>query len=80
MPLTPYSGYPTLAFLVGLLMPMAFDKPIGTWTVAMLVVIIPALIVGWFGVRNRVKALARERVGYTGPFPVVANPPVRPQG
>jgi L-asparagine permease len=79
MPLTPYSGYLTLAFLVGILVLMAFDKPIGTWTVAMLVVIIPALIVGWFGVRRRVKALARERVGYTGPFPVVANPPVRTQ-
>jgi len=30
-------------------------------------------------VRNRVTAIARERIRYTGPDPVVANPPVRPQ-
>lgn len=79
MPLTPYSGYLTLAFLAAILVLMAFDKPIGTWTVAMLVVIIPALIAGWFAVRKRVMTVARARIGYTGPFPVVANPPVHPK-
>ncbi len=38
MPFTPYSGYLTLAFLVFILVLMAFDEPIGTWTVASLVV------------------------------------------
>jgi L-asparagine permease len=38
---------------------MAFDIPVGTWTVASLVVIAPALVVGWFVVRNRVAAGAR---------------------
>ena len=49
-----------------------FDPPIGTWTVATLVVIIPALIGGWYAVRGRVLAVAQERDGYTGTFPVVA--------
>ena len=76
MPLTPYSGYATLVFLVAILVLMAFDKPIGTWTVASLIVIIPALIGGWFVVRDRVMAVARDRMGYTGDFPTVGNSPV----
>jgi L-asparagine permease len=57
---------------------MAFDAPIGTWTVGALVVVIPMLIGGWYLVRGRVLALAQERMGYTGEFPVVANRPVDP--
>ncbi|MGZ4725635.1 MAG: amino acid permease [Ilumatobacteraceae bacterium] len=72
---TPWTGYLTLAFLVGVLVLMAFDPPIGTWTVATLVVIIPALAIGWFAVRSRVLEVAREREGFTGSFPVVANRP-----
>ena len=72
---SPYTGYLTLAFLFGVLILMGFDYPIGTWTVASLLIIGPALIVGWYVVRDRVEAVARERVGFTGPFPVVANPP-----
>jgi L-asparagine permease len=71
----PYTGYLTLAFLVGVLVLMALDPPIGTWTVATLVLIIPALIVGWYAVRGRVLAVAQEREGFTGQFPVVANRP-----
>ncbi|AKN16890.1 L-asparagine permease [Mycobacterium haemophilum DSM 44634] len=77
MPLAPYSGYLTLLFLLSVLVVMAFDKPIGTWTVAALVVVIPALIAGWYSIRKRVMAIARERMGYTGPFPAVANPPMK---
>ncbi|WP_301149410.1 amino acid permease [Mycobacterium simiae] len=77
MPFTPYSGYLTLAFLVAILVLMAFDEPIGTWTVASLIVIVPALLGGWFVVRSRVLAAARERIGHTGPYPTVANPPTR---
>jgi L-asparagine permease len=75
---TPWTGYLTLLFLVAVLVLMAFDPPIGTWTVASLVIIVPALIVGWFAVRNRVLEVARERQGFTGPFPVVANRPPPP--
>ena len=71
----PFTGYLTLAFLFGVLVLMALDPPIGTWTVASLVVIIPALVVGWYAVRRRVLAIAQERVGFTGQFPVVANRP-----
>lgn len=78
MPLTPYSGYLTLAFLLAVLVLTAFDKPIGTWTVAMLVIIVPALIGGWYLVRGQVTEAARERMGYTGDFPTVANRPVNP--
>jgi L-asparagine permease len=56
MPFTPYSGYVTLVFLVGIVVLMAFDEPAGTSTVAALIVIIPALIGGWFLVRKRVAA------------------------
>ena len=51
---TPWTGYLTLVFLFAVLVLMAFDPPIGTWTVGSLVLIIPALIVGWFAVRGRV--------------------------
>jgi L-asparagine permease len=76
MPFTPYSGYLTLVFLVAVLVLMAFDAPIGTWTIGTLVVVIPALIGGWYLVRGRVISAAHERIGYTGEFPVVANRPV----
>jgi L-asparagine permease len=72
---TPYTGYLTLAFLLGVLVLMALDPPIGTWTVASLVLIVPALVVGWFAVRSRVLSVAQEREGYTGQFPVIANRP-----
>ncbi len=64
---------------MGVLVLMACDPPIGTWTVASLIVIIPALVIGWFAVRSRVLAVAQEREGgYTGQFPVVANRPPLP--
>jgi L-asparagine permease len=72
---SPYTGYLTLVFLLGVLVLMAFNYPIGTWTVASLVVIVPALTGGWFLVRGRVAAIAAERIGHTGPFPVIANLP-----
>ncbi|CAM3619779.1 amino acid permease [Smaragdicoccus niigatensis] len=72
---SPYTGYLTLVFLFAVLVLMALDHPIGTWTVATLVVIVPALIGGWYLVRGRVLAVAQERVGHTGAYPVVANRP-----
>jgi len=71
----PYTGYATLVFLAAVLVLMAFDKPAGTWTVATLVIIIPALILGWYAARGRVLEIAKQRQGFTGQFPVVANPP-----
>ena len=53
---------------------MGFNYPIGTWTIVSLLAVIPALIGGWFLVRARVLAVAQEREGHTGEFPVIANP------
>ncbi|MDQ1178722.1 L-asparagine permease [Rhodococcus sp. SORGH_AS 301] len=75
----PYTSYATLAFLAAVLVLMALDAPIGTWTVATLVVIVPMLIGGWFLVRARVLSVAEERMGYTGKYPVVANRPTDPE-
>jgi L-asparagine permease len=49
----PYTGYATLVFLAAVLVLIGFNYPIGTWTVATLVVIVPALIVGWYAARGR---------------------------
>ncbi|ORB85210.1 L-asparagine permease [Mycobacterium kansasii] len=65
MPLAPYSGYLTLAFLVGVLVLMMFDKEHGPWMLGAMVVGIPALIGGWFAVRHRVLAIARHTVEST---------------
>ncbi|GIT79622.1 putative L-asparagine permease 1 [Leifsonia sp. LS1] len=69
----PFTAYLTLAFLVAVLVLMAFDYPTGTFTVASLVVIVPLLIVGWYAQRSRILAIAQEREGYTGAHPVVAS-------
>jgi L-asparagine permease len=68
MPLSPWSGYLTLLFLLGVLVLMVFDRPIGTWTIGTLVIIIPALIGGWYLVRKQVIEIAqeRERLGQHG--------------
>ena len=69
----PYTGYLTLAFLVAVVVLMAFDSPVGTWTVASIVIIVPLLIVGWYLSRDRIRAIAAERDGTTGPHPVLAH-------
>ncbi|MGB6274226.1 MAG: L-asparagine permease, partial [Rhodococcus sp. (in: high G+C Gram-positive bacteria)] len=37
---------------------MAFDKPVGTWTVASILLIAPMLIGGWFVCRKRIREVA----------------------
>lgn len=59
----PWTSYLTLAFLAGVLVLMIFDFPVGTYTVAALAIFIPALVIGWFSVRNRVHALAVANPG-----------------
>ncbi|WP_418907551.1 amino acid permease [Glutamicibacter endophyticus] len=61
MPLAPISGWVTLAFLAAVLVLMAFDNPVGTWTVASLVIIVPLLIVGWYLCRGRITQIAQAR-------------------
>ena len=70
----PFTGYLTLAFLAFVLVTMAFS-PTGRWVLASTVILIPLLIIGWFGLRKRIAAAAAEREGHTGAFPVVAERP-----
>ena len=71
----PFTAYLTLAFLVAVLVLMAIDFPVGTITIGSLVIIIPLLMVGWHLSRDRILEIAREREGFTGAFPVVAERP-----
>ncbi|MDY6055040.1 amino acid permease [Micrococcus sp.] len=47
-----------LVFLAAVLVLTALDYPVGTFTLASLVVVVPALIGGWFLVRDRVAEIA----------------------
>lgn len=65
MPLSPFSGYLTLAFLAGVLILMYFDEQHGPWMIAATVIGVPALIGGWYLVRNRVTAVAHHAIDHT---------------
>ena len=58
---SPYTGYLTLAFLLTVLVLMALNYPIGTWSVSGLLVLIPVLAGGWYLCRDRVLEIARAR-------------------
>lgn len=71
MPLAPYSGYLTLAFLVCVVILMLFDKMQGPWLLGAMIVGVPGLFGGWFLVRHRVRAAAEDTA-------VPASPPTDP--
>lgn len=74
---SPWTGLLTLGFLVLVVVLMATSEDdIQRWAARSLVVIIPALIGGWFLARKKVLAIAEERAGYTGQFPVIAERPL----
>jgi L-asparagine permease len=64
---TPYTSYATLVFLAAVVVLMCCDD---YWNLVALMVIVPALVGGWFAVRGRVTEMARERVVFTGKCPV----------
>jgi L-asparagine permease len=68
----PFTAYLTLAFLLFVLVSQAFDET-GRWTLSLLVIIIPLLILGWFLQRKRILEAAAIREGYTGASPVLAK-------
>lgn len=70
---SPYTSYATLVFLVGVTALMCYEN---YWNLVALVVLVPALVIGWFAVRTRVMEMARERVGITGNYPIVAETPL----
>ena len=81
MPGAPFTGWPPPAFPAAVLVLVSLDHPIGSWTVAPLVVAVPALIGRRHLVRERVLAVARERLGFSGEHPVVApRPATGPDG
>ncbi len=47
MPLAPFTSWLTLAFLLGVLVLMAFDYPDGTFTIAAIPVVAVLLGIGW---------------------------------
>lgn len=69
----PYTGYLTLAFLAAVVLLMAFDTPVGTWTVASIAIIVPLLVAGWYLSRGRIREIAAEHDEGTGPHPVIAH-------
>jgi L-asparagine permease len=70
---TPYTSYATLVFLFSVTALMCWEN---YWNLIALLVIVPALIGGWYAVRPRVLAMAQERIGFTGNYPVVAETPL----
>lgn len=76
----PFTSYLMLLFRAAavpgrVLALIAFDYPVGTWTVGSLVVIVPLLVLVWFLCRDRIIEIAPEREGFTGGFPMVAKRP-----
>lgn len=77
MPGAPFTDWLTVAFLLGVVVLIGLDYPVGTWTLGvMIVLVVPALVIGWYVVRKRVLQIAAEREGYTGLNPVIAQRPV----
>ncbi|MEU2036505.1 amino acid permease [Nocardia amamiensis] len=76
---TPYTSYATLVFLVAVVGLMAFsdDHVQRGAVITMVVIMIPALVGGWFLARKRVLQIAAVREGVTGQFPVLAERPQR---
>ena len=79
-PLAPYTNWLTMLFLAGVLVLICFDYPVGTWTMASMIIVIPVLIGGWFLCRERVREIAAQREGYTGQFPVIPEWPTKEDG
>ncbi|MDA2894277.1 amino acid permease [Mycolicibacterium sp. BiH015] len=70
---TPYTSYATLIFLGSVTALMCYEN---YWNLVALLVIVPALIIGWYAVRGRVMEMARERIGITGNYPIKADTPL----
>jgi L-asparagine permease len=77
LPGSPYTGIATLMFLAGVVVLMATnDDEVQRWAVLTTVLVMaPALTVGWFVARTKVVSIARLRAGFTGLLPVVPDRP-----
>ncbi|WP_144794393.1 amino acid permease [Kocuria palustris] len=72
-----FADWAVMVFIAAVMVLIAFDYPVGTYTLASMLVVIPCLIGGWFLVRGRVREIAAAHEGYTGQFPVVGTSPGR---
>lgn len=70
-----FTDWAVMVFLAAVMVLIAFDYPVGTYTLASMGLVIPLLIGGWFLVRKRVYEVAAVRDGYTGAMPVLAHRP-----
>lgn len=75
-----FSDWAVVVFVIGVTVLIAFDYPVGTWTLISMLVVAPLLWGGWYLVRDRVHATAAMRRGYTGEFPVIGNTPANHLG
>ncbi len=83
LPGAPFTAYLTLGFLGTVAVLILLDYPTGTFTFGTaVVVVIPALVLGWFGVRRRVALVAAARAARalpsadltpTGPIPTAES-------
>ncbi|WP_433193027.1 amino acid permease [Nocardia sp. CA-107356] len=74
----PYTNIAALLFLASVVGLMGFGRdPIQRGAViAMVVVVLPLMVGGWYLARRRVTQIAAARQGYTGQFPVLAERPM----
>ncbi|GAB18700.1 L-asparagine permease [Gordonia effusa NBRC 100432] len=73
---SPWTSYASLVFLFAVTVLMCYQSK---WNLIAIIVLVPTLIGGWYAVRTKVVAIAAERMGYTGEYPVVPQPPI-PEG
>ena len=73
----PHTSIATLVFVGVVLVLMALDYPVGTFTVASIGLVVPALVLGWFVVRGKVNAIAAERQSPERPRVEAGEPPPR---
>ena len=71
---TPYTSYATLVFLASVTVLMCIEN---YWNLIALLIIVPTLVGGWYAVRGRVLAVAQERIGITGNYPVYGETPLQ---
>ena len=70
-PLGVFGDWLVVGFVVVVLFLMAIDYPVGSWTLGLVVVVVvPALVIGWFVVRDRVMEISRTRDSYTDLVPI----------
>lgn len=73
LPGTPYTSYATIVFLAAVTVLMCYEN---YWNLIAILVIAPMLIGGWYAVRGKVMTMAQQRIGYTGDYPVIPQPPI----